>query len=299
MRKIFIALGGLALPVLGTCGTKTFDTEARSPLNDWAATCEDWDDWDKPGPAFTIHGNTHYVGTCGIGAFLVAGDQGHILIDGGPKNGGPLIAANIEELGFSVDDVKIILHTHEHHDHVGGLAELKVASGARVIASKAAAPVLERGQVGVDDPQSAVHEAFAPVAVSSTVRDGETVTLGALSLTAIATPGHTPGALSWQWASCADGDCKTIVVMDSLSAVSAEGYRFSEHPEVVASFQDSIERVSGLDCDVPLTPHPSASGMRERILQRGELAIPDGCRAYAAKVGDALERRLAKEKANE
>ena len=106
----------------------------------WARQCTGWDDWDKPGPPFRLFGNAYYVGTCGISAILIAGSEGHILIDGGTAAGASVIAANIDKLGFRLSDIQLLLHSHEHFDHVGGLAELQKASGAKVMASALAAP---------------------------------------------------------------------------------------------------------------------------------------------------------------
>ncbi len=110
--------------------------------------CKDWDDWDKPAPPVRIHGNTYLVGTCGIASILITGDEGDILIDGGTEAGADLIAANIRELGFNVRDVRIMLHSHEHFDHVGGIARLQRLSGAQLVASRAAAEVLADGRGG-------------------------------------------------------------------------------------------------------------------------------------------------------
>ena len=262
---------------------------------DFLAVCEPWDDWDKPASPFRIYGETYYVGTCGITAILVAGDAGHTLIDGGPNNGGPLVAANIDALGFNIADVKIILHTHEHYDHVGGLAYLQARSGARVVASERAAPVLSSGETAMDDPQFGTHDPFAPVEVRETIRDGEAVTLGKLKLTAIETPGHTPGALSWSWRDCADGGCKTIVYMDSLSPVSADDYRFSDHPEYLAAYRAGLQKLAAAPCDIALTPHPAASGMFERLADANGLIDRDQCRLYAEKISVALDARLEME----
>jgi metallo-beta-lactamase class B len=261
----------------------------------WAEQCADDSGWDEPGPPFRVHGNTWYVGTCGIAAILVTGDQGHVLIDGGTGKGAAPIAANIEALGFPLSDVKLLLHSHEHFDHVGGLAELQRRTGARLLASQAAAPVLASGQSADDDPQKGSLDPFAPVRVDGTVRDGEVVRLGNLALTAIATPGHTSGALSWQWRSCdGAGQCETVVYGDSLSPVSADSYRFSDHPARLATYRASLERFAGLDCTLLLTPHPSASAMRDRILA-GDLTNSAACRNYAAAIGKRLDQRLARE----
>ena len=94
------------------------------PASEWVNSCTDWDDWDKAGPPYQIYGNTYYVGTCGISAILVTGDKGHILIDGATEAGADVIANNIRSLGFALSDIKLLLQSHEHFDHVAGLARL-------------------------------------------------------------------------------------------------------------------------------------------------------------------------------
>jgi len=288
-----------AVLLLAACATHA--TEGTHPPVDngaqWIATCKPDDAWDKAGPPFHIYGDTYYVGTCGITAVMIAGDKGLVIIDGGPRNGGPLIAANVEALGFRMKDVKILLHTHEHHDHVGGLAYLQEQSGARVIASRAAAPVLESGVTADDDPQAGRHAPFAPVEVSGIVEDGDTVTLGDLELTAVASPGHTHGALTWTWRACEGQDCKSVVYMDSFTSVSADSYRFSDHPDYVAQFKASLAKVKALPCDIALTPHPAAGAMFERIASDVGLIDDAECRLYIEDMEASLDKRLERERA--
>ena len=279
------------------CAPQQLDAQQASVEaagKEWAQRCADWDEWDKPAPPFQIYGNAWYVGTCGISAILIAGDDGHVLIDGGPANAANVIAANIEALGFKLSDVKLLLHSHEHHDHVGGLAELQRLTGARLLASSAAAAALTSGTAGADDPQFEDHGNFPATRVDVTIQDSEPVRLGHLTLTPIATPGHTPGALSWQWQACARGGCHTVVYADSLTPVSSDGYRFGDHPETVAAFRASLARVGALGCSILLTPHPSASGMRDRLLE-GDLTDTNACRDYAESLAKRLDERLAKE----
>ena len=263
----------------------------------WAAACEDFDEWDKPGPPFRIHGNSWYVGTCGIAAVLVTGGQGHVLIDGGTEKGASIIAQNIRRLGFRLRDVKLLLHSHEHFDHVGGLSSLQRLTGARLVASQEAAPVLSTGRDGAGDPQAGMHPPFAAARVDAVLGADGQASLGALRLTAVPTPGHTPGALTWQWQSCASGnrDCRWIVYADSLNPISSDSYRFSAHPAYVAAFRAGLERLSTLNCDILLTPHPGSSDMRKRLLSPRGLAEAGGCRAYAAMIRERLDARLAKE----
>lgn len=260
----------------------------------WARQCKDWDDWSKAGPPFRVAANTYYVGTCGISAILIVGDKGDVLIDGGPADAGDLVAANVRALGIKLSDVKILLHTHEHHDHVGGLARLRQLTGARLYASPAAARALESGTPDRDDPQFADHHRFPAVRVDQVLDGNATVTLGSLTLKGFATPGHTPGAMSWQWQSCAGQACQTVVYADSLTPVSSEGYRFSDHPEALAAFRGSLARVASLKCDILLSPHPSASHMRDRLLGGG-LREPTACWNYADGLKKQLDERVAKD----
>ncbi|HEU4700237.1 MAG TPA: subclass B3 metallo-beta-lactamase, partial [Gemmatimonadales bacterium] len=177
-----------------------------------------------------MFGNTWYVGTHGLGAVLVTSGRGHVLIDGGLPESAPLIAANIERLGFRLRDVKWIVNSHAHFDHAGGIAELVRRSGARVAASPASAAVLRRGASGPDDPQYGVLPPIAPVRVARELRDGDTVRVGALALAAHFTPGHTRGGTSWSWRSCegegASETCLDLVYADSQTPVSADGFSY-------------------------------------------------------------------------
>jgi len=261
----------------------------------FAAACKDWDEWDKPAPPVRIHGNTYLVGTCGISAILITGSAGDILIDGGPEAAAPLIARNIQRLGFNLRDVKILLHSHEHFDHVGGIARLQQLTGAQLYASAAAAKVLESGIAGAGDPQQGIGKPFPPARVDRIVGDGEQVRLGNVVLTAVATPGHTPGALTWHWGSCDGGVCRQIVYADSLTPVSGKDYRFSDHPQYVAAYRTSIAKIAALPCDILLTPHPSASDMVKRLAPGRPLDDPIACKHYGASLTTQLDDRLAKE----
>lgn len=296
-RTIAAMLACAALAPLSGCAVAasgdTFPPAAAPPAA-YADACGDWDDWDKPAPPFRIHGNSYYVGTCGISAILVTGSEGHILIDTGSEAGADAVLASVAELGFAPGDIRILLISHEHYDHVGGAARVAERTRARVIAGPVAAGVLESGNVGADDALHGEHPAMRPVPRVEVIAPGAPVRLGDIALTMVPTPGHTLGAASWQWRACEDGDCRTVVYADSLTPVSAEGYRFTDHPDRVATFRQSIAAVAALDCDILMTPHPSASAMRQRIVE-GSLARSGACSAYAAQVSAGLDARLAKE----
>lgn len=272
--------------------------EESGPL--WAAACTDADSgnpdgWEKPAPPVRIHANTYLVGTCGISAILITGSDGDVLIDGGTEADADLIAANIRQLGFKLKDIRFILHSHEHFDHVGGIARLQQLTGATLVASAPAAKVFATGSSSPDDPQAGMHKPFRVATVGRVIGDGGEVRFGNLLLTAITTPGHTAGALSWRWESCDGGVCRTMVYADSLTPVSRADYRFSDHPDYLAAYRQSIAKVGGLRCEILMTPHPSASAMRERMIGEKKLFDVDGCKNYAAALTKALDGRLAKE----
>jgi len=269
--------------------------DVNGPL--FGSACKDWDEWDKAAPPVRIHANTYLVGTCGISSILIAGTQGHVLIDGGTEADADLIAANIRKLGFRLRDVKVILHSHEHIDHVGGIARLQQLTGAKVYASPVAAKVLTSGVASPDDPQAGMQKPFPAARIDRVIEDGGTVRLYDILLIATATPGHTPGALTWHWESCYAGICRSMVYADSLTPVSRDDYRFVDHPAYLAAFRASIAKVAAFPCDILLTPHPSASDMVHRLLL-AKVDGPNQCRDYAAALTKRLDTRLAKEAAS-
>src|SRR5436309_13283969 len=147
-----LAAAQLAIPL----GRPRLIEQPRAPIESagprWAVACDNTTDPNKPAPPVRIHANTYLVGTCGISSILIVGDQGDILIDGGPEAAADLIADNIRELGFRIGDIRIILMSHEHPDHAGGIARLQQLSGATVMASAPAASVVRSGSVSADDP---------------------------------------------------------------------------------------------------------------------------------------------------
>lgn len=262
-------------------------------------TCASDAGWSDPAEPRRIHGNTWYVGTCGITAVLVTGPEGHVLIDGTTAEAGTQVVNNIRALGFKPEDVRYILFSHEHHDHIGGLAEVQRATGAPVLARAPAVETLRRGRSDRGDPQFLSLDAFAPVAEVNPIDDKEQVSVGSVQLQAIPTPGHTRGSTSWTWRSCEGDACVQIVYADSLTAISDDEYRYSDDREHLRAFRDSMQRVAGLSCDILLTPHPGASGMWSRIGPGASkpLVNANACREYAATASQRLDQRLQDEAA--
>ncbi|EZP35804.1 subclass B3 metallo-beta-lactamase [Janthinobacterium lividum] len=260
--------------------------------------------WNADQTPFRIFGNTYYVGVKGLSSVLVTSPQGHVLVDGGLPESAPKIIANIAALGFRIEDVKLILNSHGHIDHAGGLAELQRRSDALVAASPSAALDLASGEVGPDDPQYHALPKYPPVKDMRLARDGGQFNVGPVNVTAHATPGHTPGGLSWTWQSCDGPRCLNMVYADSLNAVSRPGFKFSassEYPNAVADLRRSFETLEKLPCDVLISAHPEASQLWERLeasATAGSEAFidPQACRAYVAAARTVLESRLEQEK---
>ncbi|MGC3983066.1 MAG: subclass B3 metallo-beta-lactamase [Steroidobacteraceae bacterium] len=268
--------------------------------------CSSCANWNVSQPPFKIYGDTYYVGTHGLSSVFIASSSGHVLIDGALPESAPKIAANIRELGFRIEDVKVILNSHVHFDHAGGLAELQRLSGAKVYASRSSAAVLRSGVAGRDDPQYAIARPIARIKEVSTVKEGDVVRVGSLQLTAHMTPGHTPGGTSWSWQSCESKRCLNMVYADSLSSVSAEEFKYtrsSEYPGGIQDFAKSFATLTAMPCDILITPHPEASGLWKK-LERRQHGAPDpfvdvnACRAYVDMAREGLAKRLDSEKAS-
>ncbi|WP_375286970.1 subclass B3 metallo-beta-lactamase [Sphingomonas sp.] len=263
----------------------------------WVSACRGHGGWTDPAPPVRIAADVYDVGTCGITVLLVRTRAGLVLIDAGPAAAAPLVERNIARLGYRLRAVRYILSGHEHHDHAGGFAALQRRSGAILVTRAAGRAAIESGRPDPADPQARSLDPFPPARVGRTVADSGTVRLGGVTFTAVATPGHSPGATSWTWRTCDRSGCPTIVYADSLTAVSAPGYRFSDHPAQVSTLRASIARVAALDCDLLITPHPGASGLADRLAGRAPLVDRTGCRRYAQDAAAGLDRRLAEERA--
>lgn len=264
-----------------------------------AELCPSCAGWNAPQRPVHLFGNTYYVGTRGLGSVLIASPEGHVLIDGGLPDSAPLILANIRALGFDTSDVKLILNSHVHYDHAGGIAALQRATGARVAASPSSAEVLESGEVGPDDPQYGIAFSMPAVRGVETVTDGQTVTVGPLALTAHITAGHTPGGTTWTWRSCEAERCLDFVYADSQTPISHDDFRFSDrdaYPTALDDFERGFAVLERIPCDVLITPHPGASSLWERAATAPDgLVDADACRRYTANARQQLQRRLERE----
>jgi metallo-beta-lactamase class B len=270
-----------------------------------AIECEQCAEWNEPQRPFRLHGDTYWVGTHGLGAILLTSPQGHVLIDGGLPQSAPLIRASIESLGFHLRDVKLILNSHAHYDHAGGIAELQRGSGARVLASEWSTGVLKTGKPQRGDPQLGVLFDYPSVRDVRTFTFEDTLRVGPIAVVPHATPGHTPGGTAWSWRSCDATRCLDFVYADSETPISADDFLFTKnttYPNAIADFERGYAVLERLSCDVLVTPHPGASSLWDRVSPSdGTIGLAfvdrEACGRYAASARRALEQRVARERA--
>lgn len=293
MRRTCYVLFGILL--LSACGPRVLEPDED-------IDCDNCPVWNEPQDPFRVHGNTWYVGTQGLSVLLIETDDGLILIDGGLPQSAVLIDASIRELGFDTRNVKAILVSHAHFDHAGGLAALQRLTDATVYTSQTGRETLVAGHLYPGDPQYVAdleQGKFPAVRHVVAVGDGEVVTVGSLDVKAIYTPGHTPGSTTWAWQSCALNVCYDVVYADSMSAVSAEGFSFTESG-VADKLVASAGVIADLDCDIMLSPHPFFFGMQDKLerLEKGNPFVNNvACLLYADSSLQWLERRLEAEAA--
>jgi metallo-beta-lactamase class B len=257
---------------------------------------------NQPVEPYRIAGNLYYVGASDVTSFLITTPQGHILLDGGFAETAPQIEANLQKLGFKLADVKILLNSHAHYDHAGGLAELKRKTGARLYANAADADLLARG--GRGNFAFGDRLRFPPVQVDHPVHDGETVSLGGTTLTAHWTPGHTRGCTSWSLVVEEGGKRYDVVFLGSTTinpGVHLAGK--PSYPGIADDYAKTFAVLKALPCDIFLAAHASFYNGLEKAKRRqaGEavnpFVDPSGYRDFLARTEKAYRDHLEKEKA--
>ncbi|MGZ6011503.1 MAG: subclass B3 metallo-beta-lactamase [Caulobacteraceae bacterium] len=219
--------------------------------------------WTEPQAPFHIVGDVYYVGSKGLAAYLITSPQGHVLIDGTVAENAPMIEANIRRLGFSLKDVKILLNSHAHHDHAGGLAELKRDTGAELWSSPGDRWALEHGRPRGDN--TAGLSPWPPAKVDRLVHDGEVVRLGAIGMRTVFTPGHTPGCTSWTLDASERGQAYAVIFPCSLSVAGNVLVGNKAYPSIAADYRRTLDRLQAYNgADVVLTAHPEVADVLGR-----------------------------------
>lgn len=261
-----------------------------------------------PDEPFQIAGNLYYVGHTGVTSFLLTGPEGHVLIDGGYPEHGPLIAESIARLGFDVADVRILLNSHPHSDHAGGLHALQEASGAELWVSEGDAAVMSaggRGDLALGPARflwffGALR--FSPPSVDHTFADGETIRLGPIELTAHVTAGHTRGCTSWSFPVTVQPDTLLAVSICSLTLFPFVPLDSDAYPEIRADFEGSFETLRSLPADIFLGSHTSWFSLHQKHRAQAKSASlaepfidPEGYRAFVDRAERVYLNRVSRQ----
>ena len=245
-------------------------------------------------PPFRIIGNIYYVGASDIGSYLIVTPAGDILLDGGFVETAPQIEANIQTLGFKLKDVKFILNSHAHLDHAGGIPEMKRSTGAKFVAMEQDVPALTAGT------------AFPAATPDRVIHDGDTVTLGLVTMTAHLTPGHTRGCTTWT--TVARDGVKRYNVVFVGSATVLPNYKLIDLPNTPATYpgikedyEKTFRVLRSLPCDVFLASHGSfysltdKRGVMSKNPAQNPFIDPWGYQAYILRAEAVFQKELQTE----
>jgi metallo-beta-lactamase class B len=256
-----------------------------------------------PFPAHHVIGNIYFVGSKGLGIYLITTPEGHILVNAGLAESVPLIQQSIAKLGFKFSDVKILLISHAHFDHDAGAARIKELTGAKYVVMDADAPVVESG--GKEDffYGKTPDNLYPPAKVDRVVHDGDTVKLGDTVLTARLTPGHTKGCTTWTLRVPDGGKSYDVVIVGSPNV--NPGYKLVDnaaYPQVASDYEKGFRVLRSLHCDVFLGAHGSYYDMDAKYARIKDGAAnpfidPDGYKDYVNEREQAFRAELAKQKA--
>lgn len=231
-----------------------------------------WDEWAEKNPSWVepiepyhVFGNIYYVGSKGLGAYLITGNEGHILLDGGLPQNAPLIVESVEALGYDIKDVKILLNSHAHFDHSGGLAYLKTVTGAKLYASADDKPWLENGFY--PGALEKLEYSAPPVMVDQALTDNETVALGTITLLARPTPGHSPGCTSWSLTAQHDGKTYDVLIFGSAT-VAGNNLVPEQYPGIIEDFERTFKKVKTWHPDIVVSNHPDFFFDQETKMKR-------------------------------
>jgi metallo-beta-lactamase class B len=262
--------------------------------------------WNRDFPPHRVIGNIYYVGSKDIAQFLITTPAGHILLDGGFEASVPRLREEVASLGFRFEDIRYLITSHAHIDHVQGVALVRAQTGAKVVASARDAETITGGGKG-----EAVYDgvySWAPCPVDLVVADGDRVSLGGTTLTAHVTPGHTRGAVTWTMqvpAPDAVPGARPLEVVFFPSANINDGVRLvgnARYPEIAADFERSFAIWKALPCDVFLGVHGGFYDMeRKRARQRENVTPnpfidPGGYKRFVATMEGRFREQLASER---
>ncbi|HET8678181.1 MAG TPA: subclass B3 metallo-beta-lactamase [Blastocatellia bacterium] len=256
--------------------------------------------WNQPIKPYRVIGNLYYVGAAEVSSFLITTPAGHILLDSGFAETVPQIKENVVRLGFKFEDVKILINSHAHFDHAGGLALLKEMTGAELAVSEPDAALLADG--GKNDFQWGDRLTFKPVKADRLLRDNDRVELGGVEMIARLTPGHTKGCTTWTMKVKENGKQYDVVIVGSASVPGYKLVNNAKYPNIVEDYEQTFRVLKSLSCDVFLAPHGSFFDMKEKLqkldsgAKRNPFIHPQGLRRYIKQAEKTFRETLEKQR---
>ncbi len=258
--------------------------------------------WNRPVKPFRVVENIYYVGAENVASYLITTPQGHILMDSGFAETVPRIQDSLNQLGFKLKDVKVLINSHAHFDHAGGLAQLKKLTGARLMISEADAELIADG--GRSDFQwrdnASFH--FEPAVIDRLLRDHDKVELGGVTMIARITPGHTKGCTTWIMKVREAGRDLDVVFVGSTTIPGYQLLNNSAYPKIVEDYAYTFALLKTLRCDVFLAPHGSFFALDEKrqLLEKGAkqnpFIDPQSYRSFIRDTERAYKKQLEEER---
>jgi metallo-beta-lactamase class B len=264
-----------------------------TPSSTSAQTTEDRTQDRVAFPAHKIIGNLYYVGTGTLNSYLITTPEGGILINTNFEETVPLLREAVEKLGFKMADIKVILGSHAHGDHMQGDAIVKeLTGGATVMAMEQDVPALK----GMKAPSGKPHP------IDRVLKDGEQVTFGGMRLTAHLTPGHTRGCTTWTFTVQDGGKPYNVLIACGGLQEDARLVNNKNYPEIAEHFGQSIAKYKTLQADVFLAAHSwffDLAGKYKRLGAATNPYIdPAGYKTWVANMEKNYNTLLAEQKKN-
>jgi metallo-beta-lactamase class B len=292
-----------ALPVIlvisiVTAGAAIAQAPAQPNATPAAGTQNAPNSMKAPYPPFHIIGNIYYIGSAGLACYLIKTSEGEILLDSGYPDMASQIEGNVQQLGFKLSDVKILINSHAHIDHGGGMGQLKTDTGAKLVAMAEDAPYFENG--GHNDVLFGDRSPFPAVHVDRVIHDGDQVKLGDTELTAHLMPGHTPGNTTWTMVVQDGGKSYDTVFFGIVTPFPNTVLTSTPvYPNVGADWAKTMALLPTLKCEVFLASNGSFYDMvkkHDAMLQNPEpnpFIDPAGCKAFVQR-GEATYQNVLK-----
>jgi metallo-beta-lactamase class B len=297
----FLMISLLLLAALVMAGSRSLPLAQTTSAQQSASSILSPKSWYEPIEPFRIIGPINYVGTEGLTVYLITTPAGHIMLGGTMPVGAPLVEASIRKLGYKPEDIRFLLISHAHIDHVGSVAHFKRLTRAELTVMDAEVELLKSG--GKADYLFSTDPAFLfeGVTADRVLKDGDTIELGGVKLTARHTPGHTRGATTWVTTVKEGGRSYDVVFPDSTGVNPGTKLAHDpSYPQILSDYRRSFRILESLHPDIFLSGHAEffdMTGKRARAAQEGVKAWvdPQGYRRKLAADKKRFEAALASE----